>query len=655
VLADDPPAPQLVQGPHERSLSVLARVRQHVRGELAAHGRRHPGQLPRGVRQPVQARLDHALDPRAQRHLLVAGPAGAQGLHEEERVALRPVVHPRRGALGQGLARQALGQQRRLLGREPAELDLHAAAERPQTGGELPDRVGVVELLGACGGGHEQPRVRRAADEVVHEPQRLGVGPVQVVGHQEQRRRGSEDRGNQGVEQPQAPLPVRGPLGRRRPGLWQHTSQLGQATAVQPGAARGQRPRPQPGRHRGVGQRALGRKSPRLGGEGALARAPSPQLLREPRLPDARLTGDEHELRAPARGGVPELCQARALGLAPDQQPVAGRLDRRRGSGRARALARQQRLVGGARQRRRRDAQLALERRGTGVEHPQRAGPLAPRVVELHEQPVGVLTQRVLAHEALGMADGLGVLIPPGQQLRQARERVEVTITQALALGQQPVVVAAGQQIARVRVDRGAQPGDWVLLGPGERLVERGHVQPERRVRAPPQRPRAHVEVAIGVRQRMAQPVQHVAQVRAGLRLGGVRPQQESEALARLGRVAVQQQVGEERLGARGLERRHWAVAEAQLQLAQQTDRECRAGVPPRSRGALWGPHRGSSVRVRGGRRQPAQRPSRRSSRRSSCCFSRCSRRSVRSFSMRSRSARAGGRPARARPRPGRH
>jgi len=66
-----------------------------------------------------------------------------------------------------------------------------------------------------------------------------------------------------------------------------------------------------------------------------------------------------------------------------------------------------------------------------------------------------------------------------------------------------------------------------------------------RRARAPAQRPRADLEEAIGVRQRAAQVVQDVPQVRPRLGLGRVRPEQEREALPRLRRVAIQDEVRE--------------------------------------------------------------------------------------------------------------
>ena len=65
-----------------------------------------------------------------------------------------------------------------------------------------------------------------------------------------------------------------------------------------------------------------------------------------------------------------------------------------------------------------------------------------------------------------------------------------------------------------------------------------------------------------------------MAEVRPRLRLGRVGPEEERETLSRLGRVPVEQEVGEERLGARGLERRQAGSVVAQVELAEEPDAE---------------------------------------------------------------------------------
>ena len=78
----------------------------------------------------------------------------------------------------------------------------------------------------------------------------------------------------------------------------------------------------------------------------------------------------------------------------------------------------------------------------------------------------------------------------------------------------------------------------------------------QRRIRAPPQRARSDFDQAVRVRQRAAQVVQDLGQVRMRLALSRVGPEQERQALTRLRRVAVEQQVGKQRFGPRGVQRR---------------------------------------------------------------------------------------------------
>jgi hypothetical protein len=66
--------------------------------------------------------------------------------------------------------------------------------------------------------------------------------------------------------------------------------------------------------------------------------------------------------------------------------------------------------------------------------------------------------------------------------------------------------------------------------------------------------------------------MEHVPEVRPRLGLARVRPQEEGEALPRLGRLPVEQEVREERLGAGGFERGQRRFPEPELQLAEEAD-----------------------------------------------------------------------------------
>jgi hypothetical protein len=198
--------------------------------------------------------------------------------------------------------------------------------------------------------------------------------------------------------------------------------------------------------------------------------------------------------------------------------------------------------------------------------------------VEPHQDLIGRLPQRVLAQDPLGVPDRLGMPAPRLQQLDQPLERLEVAAAQPFALLQQPLVIAALEQVAAVQLDGRPEGGALLVarlpLGPGDRLLEGGHVQPPGRILSPAERPRGHLQVPVGVGQGAAQDVQQVAQVGPGLGLAGVGPEQERQALAGLGRLAVEQQVGEQRLGPGRPQRRQRGLAVAQVELAEEPDAE---------------------------------------------------------------------------------
>jgi hypothetical protein len=65
--------------------------------------------------------------------------------------------------------------------------------------------------------------------------------------------------------------------------------------------------------------------------------------------------------------------------------------------------------------------------------------------------------------------------------------------------------------------------------------------------------------------------VQHLPQVGLRLALGRLWPQQEGQVLTGLRRMAVEQQVGEQGLGARRVQRRQLLPAEAEIHAAEQS------------------------------------------------------------------------------------
>jgi hypothetical protein len=71
-----------------------------------------------------------------------------------------------------------------------------------------------------------------------------------------------------------------------------------------------------------------------------------------------------------------------------------------------------------------------------------------------HEGPVGRLAERVLREDPLRVPDRLGMLAPRLQQLDQPFQGLEVAAAQPLPFLQQPLVVAALDQVAAVQLGR---------------------------------------------------------------------------------------------------------------------------------------------------------------------------------------------------------
>ena len=205
------------------------------------------------------------------------------------------------------------------------------------SGDQREQRMGRGEILPSNGGRHEHTRRLRRAQQVVDEAQRLGVGPLGVVGDQQQRRADAEQGPCDRREQPSPQLAL-GQRPRRRGAsreLRVQPRELGPLRRIEPGEPRPDRLRLQPRRHDPVGDRPLDRIRARFHSDRAGAH---PQLLHQPGLADPRFPTDDHQLRLAAGRGTPDRGQP-VVFVGPSDQRRAGR--RRRGN-------RSQRLIEGA-------------------------------------------------------------------------------------------------------------------------------------------------------------------------------------------------------------------------------------------------------------------------------------------------------------------
>jgi hypothetical protein len=155
---------------------------------VAAGGRGQPQHaLGRRV-EPRGALQQHLAQATRQRAALVAG--GGQQLLGEERVALGAgddLVRQRRRRQGVGASRQQRGQ---LLTLERAELDRQRRARAPHAIRQPAHALGRGEFVRAVGRQQQDPPVAQVVGEEDDQVQRGGIGPVQVLEHQQHRRSG---------------------------------------------------------------------------------------------------------------------------------------------------------------------------------------------------------------------------------------------------------------------------------------------------------------------------------------------------------------------------------------------------------------------------------------------------------------------------------
>ncbi len=152
----------------------------------------------------------------------------------------------------------------------------------------------------------------------------------------------------------------------------------------------------------------------------------------------------------------------------------------------------------------------------------QRPGPVAAQGPKAHQPPVARLVQWVVSQQALGVAQRLIVLAFLFQQLDQLLHGPDVGLVQPLPLGQDPIVVTTGQQLAAHTARCPLQGGSSSRFFPGpfcsaHCLLKSGHIQGVGRLLAPLQRLSLDRYELVRIGQRLAQAVQQRAQVAVGL------------------------------------------------------------------------------------------------------------------------------------------
>lgn len=340
---DDPAAQRHLEPIEYCARRLPEHAGERVQAELAAdHGGRAERLQHEGL-QRVQAPADRVAHAFGQRQRARRGRAvvqtslGGEQLHElvdEERVAGARLVDGRdelrrdRRALARAKApRPRLRQQTDVVAAEALERQARRGAREAAEGGR---EIGARVRLGVAVRGDRQQRdVRQRARDELQREQRRGVGPVQVVEHDDERTllRDRRQQRRERVEEPEASL-VGVQLGRlrgrsERPGeLWQQAGDprgaLGERCAQRRGvgATAEHAPDLHPGPVRGR-PAAVPAAAPRP--RGAARRGVLDELARERGLADAGLARQQDQAAAAGEGAFQARVELRKLASAPHE------------------------------------------------------------------------------------------------------------------------------------------------------------------------------------------------------------------------------------------------------------------------------------------------------------------------------------------------
>jgi hypothetical protein len=235
-------------------------------------------------------------------------------------------------------------------------------------------------------------------------------------------------------------------------------------------------------------------------------------------------------------------------------------------------------LIGRLRGGRGLDIQLTLQKRGAVLIKALDSRSAPNQRVQPHQLDVRNLVERVSLQIALGRAQGGSIVTQLLIERDKGSQRRCILLAKRFALGQQPVVIVARQEVAAIECHCRFEPVCTegilmrlsVVLRLGQRLTKQADVKYKGRVRLPLNCRGITAEKVIGSGQALAQREQKVAQVAARLGFAGVRPEQKGDKAARLGCIAMQQQEGQQRLGPVAGQPRHGIAAKADGELTQQ-------------------------------------------------------------------------------------
>lgn len=446
-------------------------------------------------------------------------------------------------------------------GVERAESQLRRDPGRAHPREPRVDRAGSVPR----GADDEQRRVPGPAEEVGQEREGLLVAPLHVVQHEQQGPIDRQDRAREPLDEPVPPPGVRhgagavGELRVRAAVAGDQPLHLETPDGVEPLDGRPHARHPQPVGHRGQREAVGGAVAARLRHDAGALTDHRGELGDQAALAHTRLTPHEHQPRLARDGASPGPDQGGELGLPADERgrragPGHRRLRGRPGhGGRARH--------GGEdppRGRVRCHAELVAEDRRAALVGAHRPGAVTLGELQLHERPVARLLQRSQPDPAARDVHRRRRVAGARQGRGQHAAQPGTAALAVLADLAHPVVVDAGEERSAVLRERGRSVRDHragVVAGRGVLRHPRVAVEEaEVDVHLGDVLPREAVGVGAHHRrvvERVAQVVQLATEVREGLGVGGVGPEEGGQARPRCDRAGVRHEVGDQRDPAR--------------------------------------------------------------------------------------------------------
>ena len=194
--------------------------------------------------------------------------------------------------------------------------------------------------------------------------------------------------------------------------------------------------------------------------------------------------------------------------------------------------------------------------------------------------------QGVLAQEVLSHRDSGGIVALLFEEGHQALRGLEKHLVQAIPFGENPLLVATGKEVATIQTSGVLQcPTDpcqvlnlFRMRGGGQCPLKLLDIEREGHLwgRVPGEALSLGGHKMAGVRERLAQVIEQLAQIGMSLRLRRIGPEEKGQVRAILGSTPMQHEVGQQGLDAGNRDRGHRCFTRHQQEVTQQRQVEGR-------------------------------------------------------------------------------